>query len=645
MTHVVSSCRVLLALIPAAIIAAGTAIAGSATSAPTTASGQQRADTRAENEVREQVLAWIRDAAVPLRTVQPGGDTSDLAPLRDWIGDARIVALGEATHGTEEFFRMKHRVFEYLVEEMGFTAFAFEAMLPESLDINRYVHTGEGDPRGALTGQYFWVWDTVEVLDLIEWMRSYNADPRNERKVSFYGYDMQQPTRAAKVAFAALERIAPESAARMRGALTDVLDPFLAADARNWSKERKVVLRKTAAGLLAELDARGSKAEALMGKGAWDVAHRHAVVLTQFAEFIDQKDLFDSVKVRDRTMADNVDWILEREARDARVVLWAHNFHVSSISEPIESMGHVLRMRHGDDMFVFAFAFNEGGFQSRELPISTAGDLKSFVVPPAPETSFDGIMSAAGLQLAALNLHSAPDAGPVRQWLAGPNFSREFGSGYQPAADAKTYFREVRFAQAYDAVFFVNKTHAAVSNSPWVSITPPLDAPMNGGFEEQCGAMGAPQGWNVERKTAEFGFRIATESGAAQGHCALSIRRVTGQPRYGEAARGVSQRVKAGPFQGHTVTLAASTLQRLAQDGAAHLWINASRNEPLGDRIVASRIVSLYPADAGAWTRQQLSLDIPADADTLAYGLSLVGGGEVRLDDVTVQAAHAAARR
>lgn len=591
----------------------------------------------------QRLLDAVRAAAVPLRTVEPGGDAGDLAPLGQWIGDARIVSLGEATHGTAEFFRLKHRVFQYLVEEMGFTAFAFEAMLPESLDINHYIHTGEGDPRDALTGQYFWVWDTAEVLDLIEWMRGYNADPRHRRKISFYGYDMQRPTRAAKVAVAALERVAPDAAAAARLALADVLDPFLAAESRNWPAERKAAVARAAERVLAEFRRHDAEGRAAMGEDDWDVAHRHAVVLDQFARFAERQDLgdmqrmFQAISVRDQGMADNIDWILQREGPGSRVALWAHNYHVGAGREPVNTMGQILRDRHGQDMFVFAFAFNGGGFQARELPLPSAGDLKPFVAPPAARDSFEGVLHAAGLKLAALDVRPGGDE-TLDAWLDGVLRTREFGSGIAPAGLAAGNYRQVRFPQTYDAVLFVDAVTAAQPNSPWVPVLPRAGVPINGGFEEGCGEAAAPPGWNVERKSREFGFQVGAVRGGARGECVLSIRRVE-RHRFGEAVGGATQRLEAAPYRGRTVTLDTLAWARLEADGVAHLWIQASRDQQLGEQYLASREISLRSGDAAAdaWQRHGLMLAVPEDADTLTYGLALVGGGEVRLDKVSVK--------
>lgn len=115
-----------------------------------------------------------------------------MAPLKKIVGDARIVALGEATHGTREFFQLKHRMLEFLVTQMGFSIFAIEANMPEAYRLNDFVLKGEGDPAKLIKGMYVWLWDTQEVLAMVLWMREYNRSGNGH--VEFTGFDMQTPT-------------------------------------------------------------------------------------------------------------------------------------------------------------------------------------------------------------------------------------------------------------------------------------------------------------------------------------------------------------------------------------------------------------------------------------------------------------------
>src|SRR5215510_14135440 len=117
--------------------------------------------------VAPEISAWLRENAIPFDTTDPNSDFADLMPLKELIGDARIVALGEATHGTHEFFEMKDRILRFLVEEMGFNTFAIESNMPEANLVNDYVQTGKGDPVALLQGLKDSTWDTQEVLDMI----------------------------------------------------------------------------------------------------------------------------------------------------------------------------------------------------------------------------------------------------------------------------------------------------------------------------------------------------------------------------------------------------------------------------------------------------------------------------------------------
>jgi erythromycin esterase-like protein len=144
------------------------------------------------------VIDWIRANAIRLTTPEAAHGFDDMLPLKKVVGDARIVELGEATHGTREFFQLKHRMLEFLASQMGFTIFSIEANMPEAYRLNDYVLTGKGDPKELLKGMYFWTWNTEEVLDMILWMREFNASGKGP--VQFTGFDMQTPKVALEIA-------------------------------------------------------------------------------------------------------------------------------------------------------------------------------------------------------------------------------------------------------------------------------------------------------------------------------------------------------------------------------------------------------------------------------------------------------------
>jgi erythromycin esterase-like protein len=167
----------------------------------------QPEQVRTDQGPSQAEVAWAREHAVRLVGPVAGAGFDDLEPLRAMIGDARIVALGESTHGTREQFQMKHRLLEFLASEMGFTVFSIEASSPESYAVDAYVSRGEGDPRQLVGGMLFWTWNTEEVLDMVRWMRDFNERPAAQHandagganagasapRVRFTGFDMQSP--------------------------------------------------------------------------------------------------------------------------------------------------------------------------------------------------------------------------------------------------------------------------------------------------------------------------------------------------------------------------------------------------------------------------------------------------------------------
>lgn len=412
--------------------------------------------------VSPEVVAWIRENAIPIRTAAPGSGFDDMRPLRALVGDARIVSLGEATHGTREFFQWKHRMLEFLVTEMGFTIFAIEANAPECAAIDDYVMGKDVDPERALDGIYFWTWNTEEVLDMMRWMRAYNADPTHASKVRFMGFDAQTPNVAVERTLAYLARVDPESAAAMREPLEALNRPKA-----EWASVPPDAAAKTTQALgdaLALFDARKDAYVAKSSEPEWADARQCAVVARQVEEVLRTSNF----AARDRAMAENVKWILDRAGERAKIVLWSHNGHASASGYAgVESMGVHLRRAYGAAMVVIGFAFNRGSFQAIEMarPGESKGrGLREFTVPPAPASNLDGTLAATGLPMCVLDLRKVPATGPVAEWFAAPQKTRSIGAVFSEAS-ASAFFAPQSIRAEYDALFFVETTTRARPNA------------------------------------------------------------------------------------------------------------------------------------------------------------------------------------
>lgn len=399
----------------------------------------------------ESVVAWIRRSAAPLASVEAGADLADLKHLGAIARGAQIVALGEATHGTREFFQMKHRALEYLVLREGFTLFAIEANLTEARAVNDYVLHGKGDPGAALAGLYFWTWDTEEVLALIAWMRRYNADPAHKDKLRFLGFDMQTTAVAWKNVAAFLARLDPARPPPPELELFAAWRPESAW--RALAGDQREARRKALDDIVARLDRERAAIVAREGALAWRHAREDARLVAQAAEMFDAPDGQVSFELRDRAMAENITWLLSQEGSARKMVVWGHNGHIARGAPP-RNMGEHLHKVYGPRYLSVGFAFAEGSFQAMGgEPIA----LREFTVGPPPESDLSNALTRAGCERCYLDLRRAP-RGEVSDWLHASQPVRDIGALFLSEEDMTT---PVRLAESYDALIFIRKTTRA----------------------------------------------------------------------------------------------------------------------------------------------------------------------------------------
>jgi erythromycin esterase len=384
-----------------------------------------------------EAVDWLRQHALPFATAEPGRDLADLRPFASWIGAARVVALGEATHGTREFFQLKHRLAELLVGELGFTVFAIEASMPDTEPLNRYVLSGEGDPARLIRGMGFWTWDTREVLALVEWLRELNRSGRG--RVQFRGFDLQNPGSAAAVVIDLAARAAPERTAGIRQAYAwaggggdDAMPP-----------ERALGRLSAASGVLAGLEADRSRLLEHAAAAEVEWALQNARIVIQ--QLVRKAGLGS----RERGMAENVEWLLAREPPGARIVLWAHNAHVRKSGKV---MGALLAQRFGADFFSCGLTFGRGSYRA-------LGEEKLAVhETPAPRSgSLESYLASAGLPRFFVDLRNLPAGGPAGSWLAEPRPARQVG-----ARELAPGYIRTTAAASYDALAFLDEAGPSV---------------------------------------------------------------------------------------------------------------------------------------------------------------------------------------
>ncbi|MFJ9677880.1 erythromycin esterase family protein [Streptomyces sp. NPDC101194] len=440
--------RVLLAT---AAVATGAVLAPVAVQAAT-------ADTagRGQGPVRA-----LEQAAHPLRSTEPGGNTADLRALGSMIGDAKVVGLGEATHGSHEFFTMKERVFRHLVEKKGFTTFALELSWSAGLQIDDYLQTGKGDAREiaeeTLTNS---PWDREEFVSLIEWMRDYNRH-HPDRTVHFMGDDIGAP--ALSDAFFGrvtgyVQKNNPEALPRLDELYTGLrpIDDVFAYLGKPLA-ERQQLAAKAQQALELVSGLKGSGGE------AFDWAEQNARSVAQTAEFLtlnpdDPESNAASQRFRDEVMAQNVSWWQQRTGQ--KVLLSAHNDHVAYVSSDPETysktQGSFLRDTMGRNYLPIGFTFNQGSFLSKDAALG--GEWKKFTVPAAEPDRNEATLDKVHYRDFYLDLRTAPAA--ARDWL---NTAR-------PTLNVGTLFpekpRDTALAKAYDVLIHLHEVREADKLKP-----------------------------------------------------------------------------------------------------------------------------------------------------------------------------------
>jgi erythromycin esterase len=583
-----------------------------------------------------EIVDWIRASANPITAVEAGNGFSDLEPLRRVIGDARIVSLGEATHGTREFFQLKHRLLEFCVAELGFTIFGIEASYPECLRVNDYVLHGTGDPADALAGTRFWTWDTQEVLALIEWMRGWNAT--HARQVKFYGFDMQFPTEAALATLDYLARVAPELARASEDALWPLTDDF-SVDHFHLLPEATRDAALAAIARIGEAFTRDRRLwVAATSEPEWQLARLNAVVLDQSARV--RLAVSDDTGIsRDIAMAENVAALLALEGPDAKAVLWAHNAHAARETRyfdddknPLPNMGSHLHELFDRQHLVVGFAFNQGSFQA----IEPGRGLVDHTVAPAAEGSLDRVMAAAHMPAFWLDLATVPRAGPIADWLASRPQARSIGAVYSDK-HAEEYLDAGDPRRLYDVLVFVETTTAARAmetgrrSSTSKSALPPAATNL-----ELAGSGNVPDGWDWAIRPGAHAYRVAlTDNASPSGGRSVSIARASAPWRWGQGR--LEQTFSADAWRGKRLRFSGAIRAEVQAPGTgAQLYVEVRPKPREGKPWVMPTAIGMVgrPVRSPHWRRHAAEIDVPDDASVIAIGLVLAGDGAAWFGDL-----------
>jgi erythromycin esterase-like protein len=410
------------------------------------------------------------------------GAGSDYDGLLDLIGDARFVLLGEATHGTHEFYEQRALITQRLISEKGFTAVAVEADWPDAYRVNRYVRA-EGEDRDAVSAlggfKRFpsWMWRNTDVVNFVDWLRAWNDARPHAARTGFYGLDLYSLFTSMEEVLAYLDQVDPAAAAdaRQRYACFDHYGDdsqqyaYAAGIGHSESCQREVIAQ------LQDMQFRAAeymRRDSIAASDAYFYAQQNARLVKNAEEYY--RTMFrgrvSSWNLRDRHMSETLEALAvhlgETRAQPPKIVVWEHNSHVgdaraTEIGRLGEwNVGELSRQRYGDDAFLIGFSTYDGWVTAAS---DWDGPAERKQVRPALPDSYEDVFHQTGLGNFMLPLR--PDSA-AREALLEGRLERAIGVLYLPRTERQSHYFSAQLPQQFDAVIHFDTTCAVQPLEP-----------------------------------------------------------------------------------------------------------------------------------------------------------------------------------
>jgi protein-L-isoaspartate(D-aspartate) O-methyltransferase len=393
-------------------------------------------------------------------------DSADLAPLLERTGDARVVLIGEATHGTSEFYRMRARITRELIERKGFSFVAIEGDWPDAARVDHYVRHAESPPSEWTAFARFpvWMWRNEETRAFVDWLRLRNAGFEAERRAAFHGLDLYSLYSSIRSVLGYLDEVDPHSAkiARLRyGCLTPwQTDPatygHAALTGRYRSCEGSVVA------VLKDLRQKEQAYAEHDGERFLDAA-QNALLVANAEQYyrIMYYGSRASWNLRDQHMFDTLMNLLAHHGPESKGIVWAHNSHVGDANATEMSkrgehnIGQLCKEHFGRRAYTIGF-----GTDSGTVAAATDWDGPMLVksVRPAIDNSYERLCHESGEPLFLLPLQNI--AGTSIQGLFKPRLERAIGVIYRPATERESHYFQAVLPEQFDEYIWFDRTRA-----------------------------------------------------------------------------------------------------------------------------------------------------------------------------------------
>lgn len=400
---------------------------------------------------KDDLVEHLKDHIIPIETTRANNGFEDLMPLKDILKDRKIIGMGESTHGTAEFFQMKHRMFEFLVEEMGFRLFVMEVQFGDGQVVNDYIVNGKGTLADCSVALKQWTAKSNEVLDMIQWMRDFNVGKGIEDKVKFYGYDMQGIDGNLSQIVPYIKKV--NSKVKMdNDNLRDFYNPFYTP------KDNEIeILSKDTDKLYSDMVANKDNYIKMTGKEKYEIVLQNIEIVRQWINFTKENNFHKMFHLRESYAAENIRWISNYE--NEKIMLWAHNGHIGNsykktyiFDKKIESLGEILKNIYNDNYYSIGFDFYKGSFTA-----VVQDDLSKNYLKSSQKDSFAYKMMKTDIPIGFLDINHAKEDKVLADFISSAIHINLIGAEY-----LGTVIRNPRILEdTFDGIIFVKTTSAS----------------------------------------------------------------------------------------------------------------------------------------------------------------------------------------
>jgi len=394
-------------------------------------------------------------------------DSADLDPLLRRIGDAQVVLLGEATHGTAEFYRMRARISRELIERKGFSCIAIEGDWPDAARIDHYVRHAETPPSEWTAFARFpvWMWRNREVREFVDWLHAYNAAAANGRKVAFHGLDLYSLFNSIRSVLDYLDDVDP-GAARVARQRYGCLTPWQADPATYGHAALTGSYQSCESEVISMLTD-------LMHKRRTYAEHDGARFLdaVQNARLVANAERYYRImyygsraswNLRDSHMFETLKTLLGFHGPESKAIVWAHNSHVGDsgatemASRGEYNIGRLCRQEFGNAAYSIGFGTDTGTVAAAT---EWDGPMEIKDVRPALADSYERLCHDAGVRQFLLSLRS-PMPAVLATGLGRPRLERAIGVIYRPETELQSHYFQARLPRQFDEYVWFDQTAA-----------------------------------------------------------------------------------------------------------------------------------------------------------------------------------------